>query len=96
MNDFGDIPKPDESGSSGEQLPSADAQLVASSPLNGLPLADTIQGLAATKYRGMGGEVVAALLAGATSQMSQELQRAKGEIDTLRENQDKAVSDLSP
>lgn len=71
-----DIPKPPGGGSTGTQQPEASdiTPIEPYSPLAGLPLAQRVEGLAATRPRNFGGEIAANLLAGSFSQMSKDLQ----------------------
>lgn len=70
-----DIPNPLLTGSTGTQQP-VDGPVVLPEPYNplaGLPLAQRVEGLAATHARNFGGEVAASLIAGSFSQLSDDL-----------------------
>ncbi|MCX7156293.1 MAG: hypothetical protein NTW45_07620 [Rhodocyclales bacterium] len=70
-----DIPNPLLTGSTGTQQP-VDGPVVLPEPYNplaGLPLAQRVEGLAATHARNLGGEVAATLIAGSFSQLSDDL-----------------------
>lgn len=62
-----------------EQLKSLSAR-----SMEGLTLASTIEGLAATRSRQLGGDVAASLIAGYSTHMAGELLEAKQEIVRLR------------
>jgi hypothetical protein len=92
-----EIPIPQDTGSAGTQESRA-GELVAlekESPFKGLPIAQKIEGLAATNSRSMGGEVAANLLAGSFAQLSHDLQSTKQELTDIREELRHAQSDLS-
>jgi len=77
-----DIPEPRDSGSSGTQQP-ATAEIVPVervSPLEGLPIAQAVEGLAATRFKSMGGEIAAGLLAASFTQLSYDLQSARQDL----------------
>lgn len=90
------IPTPPETGSTGEQT-SEDigGQLTRSDPLGDLPIAKTIEGLASSKSRAMGGEVVSALIAGSTAQIAHELNSVKSELADLRKKYEASANELS-
>jgi hypothetical protein len=69
--------------------------MVAHSPLEGLPIARAVEGLAATKARSMGGEVAAGLLAGCFQQVAHELEQTKEDLRTTRSDLDRTREDLS-
>ncbi len=72
------IPDPPQAPSASGQLArQGDSEFVLAEPLNELPIARTISGLASTHSRSMGGEFNAALIAGATSQIAHELSSVK-------------------
>ena len=78
------LPTPDKSGSSGSQKPSdSSLELQEAKPLEGLLIARTIQGLASTHSRALGGVVSSALLAGATSQLASDYHELKEQFKTL-------------
>ncbi|MCH8041399.1 MAG: hypothetical protein IH977_13810 [Nitrospinae bacterium] len=84
MTNQPDIPQPDNSGSSGLQKPAPDdLELKKAQPFKGLPMVTTIEGLASTKSRLMGGEVTSALIAGVTTQLAADYQEAKSELADL-------------
>ena len=89
-------PEPDDTGSSGTQETSVvKAEIEKEVLLHGLPITRTVEGLAATKSRGMGGEVVAGLLAGSFTQLSQDLQQTKSELSTTQGKLDETKEVLS-
>ena len=57
-------------------------------PLEDLHISKTIEGLATTHARSMGGEVTSALIAGATSQIAGDYQELKQEHKILKEKHD--------
>lgn len=92
-----EIPSPVDTGASGTQQEPAKemATIVAHSPLEGLPIARAVEGLAATKARSMGGEVAAGLLAGCFQQISNELEQARADLRSTRGNLELVREDLS-
>ncbi|MBI2996949.1 MAG: hypothetical protein HYY46_00610 [Deltaproteobacteria bacterium] len=82
-----EIPKPTDTGSSGTQIVGVHRAIEPQmeSPLEGLPIARTVEGLAASQAKKMGGEVVAGLLAGSFSQLSANLEDTKRELRSVRE-----------
>lgn len=91
MNEEDNIPVPDTSGSSGSQTSvSGEVELIEAKPLEGLHMARTIEGLASSHSKSLGGEVVSALLAGATNQMAcdyQELKKNHKDLSNKFDNQ---------
>lgn len=72
MTDTNTIPMPDQSGSSGSQLPADNSQVfVEARPFNGLHIASAIEGLAATNTKAFGGDVASVVIAAATRQIAQ-------------------------
>jgi hypothetical protein len=72
------IPSPDKSGGSGKQVAGDDTtEFQKANPLEGLPMARTINGLAATHSRSLGEEVTSALIAGATTQLACDYRELK-------------------
>jgi hypothetical protein len=93
MNREVHIPKPTDSGSDGSQTEGNSlANLVEAKQFQELPIAKTIQGLAASNSRAFGSEIASALIAGATTQLASELQYAKQKNLTLR-NQSEQLSE---
>jgi hypothetical protein len=92
-----DIPVPTDTGSSGDQKPPSTTVVIAqpANPLEGLPLVRAFEGLAATNYRSMGGEVVAGLVAGSMSQLAQELENSRKELRESRKELRTARDDLA-
>lgn len=92
-----DIPRPTDTGSAGTQestpLRTESAELV--NPFEGLPILRAVQGLAATRPRGMGGEVAAELIAASFAQISHELSDAKSELRETQTKLHEAQSSLS-
>lgn len=80
-----EIPKPIDTGSSGTQIISDSSIPQSESPLAGLPIVLTVEGLAATRSRSFGGEVGAQLLAGCFSQLQHEQTGTKKELAECRE-----------
>lgn len=92
-----DIPKPDETGSTGTQQ-TGTAGVVSveqESPLQGLPITQIVEGLAATRSRSMGGEVAANLIAGSFTQLSHNFQETKQELQSTRRALEHAREELS-
>ncbi len=90
MTDNKILPIPDTSGSSGTQEPSKGLEASVSKPLEGLHIAKTIEGLAISHSKSLGGEVSSTLLACVTSQLSynyQELQNEYKELSSKYESQ---------
>ena len=81
------IPEPPGGGSTGKQQPVASdiTPIEPYTPLAGLPLAQRVEGLAATRPRNFGGEIAANLLAGSFSQMSTDLQLHREQASTAFE-----------
>jgi hypothetical protein len=80
MGETEQIPKPDTSGSSGNQMAgSAIDDLQILDPLAGLPIVSAVEGLVASNARAFGGNVPAALLGAATRQIGQDYVELKGE-----------------
>ncbi|MFM5360846.1 hypothetical protein ACET98_07060 [Aeromonas veronii] len=79
------IPEPNDDGSSGEQVVGSDLNLVIvpQHPI-GSPIEKTLLGLASSNSKGMGGEVVANLVAGSFSHITHELSHAKSELSSER------------
>ena len=72
------IPEPDKSGRTGKQIAGGDrSDFQEASPLEGLPMARTIHGLASSHSRSLGGEVTSALIAGATTQLACDYRELK-------------------
>jgi hypothetical protein len=96
MKDLEEVPKPIDSGSDGSQSAgSKSPELVAADPLRELPIAHTIQGIAASNSRAFGGEVASALIAGVTSQLASELQYSKNEVVKLQDKNDQLTKQIS-
>lgn len=91
-----EIPKPEDTGSDGTQKVAGEVvKATSESPVDGLPIAQRVEGLAATKYRSMGGEVAAGLMAGCFSQLSHELQETKKELKETRNDLSDVRDELS-
>ena len=92
-----EVPIPQDTGSAGTQQPLAGelVQVNKESPLKGLPIAQKIEGLAATHSRSMGGEVAANLFAGCFAQLSHDLESTKQELTGIREQLKQSQADLS-
>jgi hypothetical protein len=78
MTETQTMPIPDKSGGSGNQIAgglSSDFQKA--NPLEGLPMARAIHGLASTHSKSLGGEVTSALIAGATTQLACDYRELK-------------------
>jgi len=96
MDENSKIPQSTDTGSSGTQETSLETLVPANNPPFGnLNITETIQGLAATKSRSMGGDVVAALIAGATTQMSYELAGIKKELAEERKKSGEIATEHS-
>lgn len=93
MTDTNTIPMPDQSGSSGSQLPADNSQVfVEARPFNGLHIASAIEGLAATNTKAFGGDVASVVIAAATRQIAQDSSDLKADnrrltdrIESLRD-----------
>ena len=84
MTDNQNIPIPDKSGISGNQEAAYSNQfLQETKPLDGLYLAKTIEGLATTHARSLGGEVSSALIAGVTTQLAVDYKELKEQHNKL-------------
>ena len=94
MTDNHDIPAPDRSGSKGNQLVADDSQFVEARPFQGLHLASTLEGLAATNTRAFGGDVSAAIIAAATRQIADDCNDLKLENRRLNERLDGMRNEL--
>lgn len=80
------IPVPDNSGGSDEQTQgTGNGELITSKTFEGLHMVHTINGLAATHSKSLGGEVASTLLAGMTQQMSNDYQELKFKFEKLSE-----------
>lgn len=80
------IPEPVTTGIEGEQKPAvAGVQTIVKSPF---PLVKCIEGLASTHSKGLGGEIPAAFIAGATAQIAYDLDETKGDLVRTRERLD--------
>lgn len=92
-----DIPKPDETGSAGTQQTGTAGVVPAEqeSPLQGLPITQIVEGLAATRSRSMGGEVAANLIAGSFTQLSHNFQETKQELHSTRRELERTREELS-
>jgi hypothetical protein len=78
MDSEKNIPQPDPSGIEGSQIKENDSiSLVETKPFEGLQMAKTIQGLAISHARSLGGEVTSALIAGATRQIANDYEELK-------------------
>lgn len=89
------IPEPPDSGSNGKQVKADIAEGVVMLQPVGRSMANTITGLAATNARAFGSEITSALIAGATSQMSHELDQTRQELRDQRIKNEKLASELS-
>ena len=97
LKHMSEVPTPQDTGSTGSQEASA-GELVRvnkESPLKGLPIAQRIEGLAATHSRSMGGDLSAILIAGSFAQLSADLQSTKQELTDIREQLRQSQTDLS-
>ncbi|MDE0392412.1 MAG: hypothetical protein OXI57_10115 [Rhodospirillales bacterium] len=92
-----DIPKVEDSGAAGTQEATSRALVLEEqkTPFGQTPIADTIQGLASSNARSMGGAVVANLLSGSFSQVSFELQDAKRDLQNTRGKLEEVRDELS-
>jgi len=85
MQNENEIPVPDSSGSDGSQTAEKRASSLIEKPLEGLHMAKTIEGLATSHSRALGGEVSSALIAGATSQLAGDYSELKNKHNLLSE-----------
>ena len=92
-----EIPEIKESGATGTQeATSIDLVLHGEkNPFHPTSISESIQGLAASNARSMGGAVVATLLSGSFSQLSGELQDAKFELKHIRKELEGVRDQLS-
>lgn len=92
-----DIPNPVETGSDGTQKTGIENITIPEtvSPLHGLPMIKTLEGLTANKSRGLGGEIVANLLTGSFSQLSHDLQETKKDLQSTRKELSYVQQELS-
>lgn len=90
-----EIPEPKDSGSDGQQVRAEESEEISLPQQVGQPMSKTIAGLAASNSRAFGGEVASALIAGATSQMSVELDQAREELTRQRERNDQLNREIS-
>ena len=91
-----ETPEPSNSGTDGSQAEGdLTSELIEARPLEGLQIAQAIEGLAASNTRAFGGEVASALIAGVTSQLASELQYTKQDVTRLRNEIDVLKESLS-
>lgn len=90
-----EVPKPENSGSDGQQVKAEDSEQSAELQPVGRPLASAITGLAASHSRALGGEVASTLIAGATSQMATELEQTRSDLAKEREKNEELYKTLS-
>lgn len=92
-----EVPIPQDSGSAGTQetLAGELVRVNKESPLKGLPIAQRIEGLAATHSRSMGGDLSASLIAGSFAQLSADLELTRKELTDTREQLRQSQADLS-
>jgi hypothetical protein len=94
MRDNSNIPNPDQSGSKGTQL-AAITEIVADvAPMQGLHVASTMEGLAATNTKAFGGEIPAAAIGAAMRQVNQDYFEMKRDNLRLFERLEKMRDDL--
>lgn len=92
-----EVPEIEDTGSTGGQE-KASAEIISPAPrppFRAQPIAETVQGLAASKHRSFGGEIAANILAAAVSQTSAELADAKQELKETRRALDAARAELA-
>lgn len=95
MNSTPEVPEPEESGSDGQQVRAEDKGDLSLPQPVGRPMTDAITGLASSNSRAFGGEVASTLIAGATSQMSVELDQTRKELTEQRKQNDQLSRELS-
>jgi hypothetical protein len=96
MSETTEIPIPDSSGSAGgQQAASPTDVLDPIEPLAGLPIVNTLHGLATRNSRAFGGDVPAALLNAATRQLGNEYLEMKAENRKLIEKLEKLREDAT-
>lgn len=95
MNLQPEVPEPEESGSDGQQVRAEDKEDLSLPQPVGRPMTDAITGLASSNSRAFGGEVASTLIAGATSQMSVELDQTRKELTEQRKQNDQLNRELS-
>lgn len=80
-----EIPVPEDSGSSGEQEPASSGKsLIPAEPQKGLPLAEAVEGLAASRSKSLG-EFGSVLLAATTRHIAEENRELKADKKALQE-----------
>lgn len=95
MSSQSEVPEPKDSGSDGQQVTAKENEDVPLPQSVGQPMTDAITGLASSHSRAFGGEVASTLIAGATSQMSVELEQTRGELAEQRKKNDQLNRELS-
>lgn len=91
-----DVPVPRETGVSGTQVAgtAGPLEVTATPPIHGLPITQTMEVLAATRARSLGGEVAAGLIAGSFTQISHDLEVTRSDLRTRDEQLRKATEEL--
>ncbi len=91
-----ELPPPVDTGSSGTQTVESDssASLSLEPPLHGLPLYDTLRGLASTHPKNMGGTFSAQMVVGFSAQMANDLHEARRDLKEERSKSEQATTDL--
>ena len=94
-----EVPEIEKTGSTGEQQPApVTGELILpeqNSPFRTAPITKTVQGLAATKARSMGGEVAASLISGTFTQLSNDYAEAKSDLRATRDSLESTCKELS-
>jgi len=95
MTENQEIPIPDKSGGSGKQIVCiSTSDFQEANPLEGLHITKTINGLASTHSRSLGGEVTSALIAGVTKQLASDFSELKQKYLYLSNNFDSQRNEL--
>lgn len=87
MADNTDIPEIEDSGSSGEQEKATEVLVLPeqTSPFGNEPIAETMQGLASSNARSLGGEVAASLISATYTQITNSLSEMKDDLKRTRQ-----------
>lgn len=89
------MPEPKDTGSSGAQeVATAIVPVGKESPLKGLPIAEALEGLAATRSRSLGGEIAAHVISATFTQLSEDLQKTKRDLKDNQEELKRSVKEF--
>ena len=92
-----DIPEIKNAGSTGEQKDTPGDLIIPDStnPFQRQPLVETVQGLAATRFRSMGGEAAANLISASFTHFANELAATKSELESTRQTLNSTRAELA-